>query len=188
MILDAAFVEVLGIINRAFVTYVDDGFDFSAPLADETVGTVGLVDLSEGLHGAEDTGDRFRDWPDGLPFSEVLDVPFASGRKMLKLPSEGETAVDVVVEKGLYQASQSTIRRRVIEKRMRGGRWQDAGFQHPLSFCICWYHPNICCGGLLVLLEHSRLGICHALTPYLAGSAFVGGASRATGDLRTDVT
>jgi len=87
------------------VADVDDGLDLPPPLSDETVGTVGIVDLSEGLHSAEDTSDRFGDWPDCLPFGKVLDIPFTSSRKILELPSKGETAIDVIVEKGLYQPS-----------------------------------------------------------------------------------
>lgn len=104
MVFDAALVETFGVINGAFVADVDDGFHLPFPIAHEDVRGVRIVDFPEGLHGAEDVGDGFGDGADGLPFGEVLDVPFAFGGKMLQLPAERESGVDVFVEERVDEA------------------------------------------------------------------------------------
>ena len=104
VVFDAALIETLGVIDGTLMADIDDGLDFALPVADEDVRGVRIVNFSQGFHGAEDAGDGVGDWGHGLPFGEVLDVPFAFCRQVLELPAEGESGVDVFVEKGVDEA------------------------------------------------------------------------------------
>ena len=104
VVFDAALVEALGVIDGTLVADIDDGLDLALPVADEDVRGVRIVNLPQGLHGAEDAGDGVGDWGHGLPFGQVLDVPFAFCREVLELPAEGESGVDVFVEEGVDEA------------------------------------------------------------------------------------
>ena len=104
MVLNTALIEALGIIDGTLVADIDDGLDLALPVADEDVRGVRIVDFAQGLHGAEDARDGVGDGAHGLPFGEVLDVPFAFCGEVLQLPAEGESGVDVFVEEGVDEA------------------------------------------------------------------------------------
>ena len=104
MVLDTPLIQPLGIINGTLVADIDNGFDPAFPILHKEIRRVRIVDFPQSLHGAEDAGDGLRDRDHGLPFGQVLDVPFAFCGKMLQLPAEGESGVDVFVEKGMDEA------------------------------------------------------------------------------------
>ena len=64
-----------------------------------------------------------------MPLGEILDVPFAFGGKMLQLPAEGKSGVDVFIEKGMDEAREGTVCRWVIEQGMRGGTGKNGGLE-----------------------------------------------------------
>ena len=96
VVLYAAFLEFLGVVYRAVVTDIDDHPDPATPAPKELFRRMGIVDLAEGFHSAEDTGDGFGDGRNVGPLFEVLDVPFPLGGEVGQLPADGEAAVDVV--------------------------------------------------------------------------------------------
>ena len=104
MVLDAALIQPLGIINGTLMADIDNGFDPAFPIPHKEIRRMRIVDFPQRLHSAEDAGDGLRDRDHGLPFGQVLDVPFAFCGKMLQLPAEGESGVDVFVEKGVDEA------------------------------------------------------------------------------------
>ena len=57
---------------------------------------------------------------------------------MLQLPAEGETAVDVLVEKGLDEAGESAGGGTVVKEGVGGGGGEDAGFQDLAAFGEDW--------------------------------------------------
>lgn len=88
VIFNSTLLKTLGIIDRTLVADVDNGFDLSLPIAYENSRGMGVVDFPECFHCTEDPSNWFGDRSDGLPFCEVLDVPFAFCREVLKLPAE----------------------------------------------------------------------------------------------------
>lgn len=87
VVLDAALLEGLRRVDWGVVADVDDGVDVLGPGGGEDGGRVRGVLLAEGLEGAEAVVvDGEGDGGHGLPFREVLDVPFAAGGERLELP------------------------------------------------------------------------------------------------------
>jgi len=129
VVFDAAGFEALGVVDGGFVADVYDGLDAAAPLRDEFVRGVCGVDLAEGFHAAEDSGDGGADGGDGLPFLEVFDVPFSFCGEVLELVGEGEAGVDVGVKEGVDEAGEGAGGGGVVEESVRGGGGEDAGFQ-----------------------------------------------------------
>ena len=77
VIRDAVVLEAFGVVDGVVVRDVDDSGYFARIFLRNDFGRVFGVNFAEGLHGAEDASDGLRDGWHGLPFLQVLDVPFA---------------------------------------------------------------------------------------------------------------
>ena len=125
VVLDAAFLEFLGVVHGAIVTDIDDHPDPATPAPEELFRRMGIVDLTEGFHSAEDTGDRFGDGRNVRPLSEVLDVPFSFGGEVGQLPTDGQAAVYVVCQEGLDVSGYHAVGYGIVQHSVRCGSWQD---------------------------------------------------------------
>lgn len=137
VVMDSCAFQTSRVINRLVLGDVDDVADDGAVASDEFSWTVYVVDFAKRLHGAEDgfvgRTNGIGNGDDGLPFGEVLDVPFAFAGEVLELPGEGKATGDVVGEEVGDEAGEGASRAWTVEEGVVGGSGHDGGLDHH-----CW--------------------------------------------------
>ena len=98
---------------------VDDSIDFFRPFSSKDRGRVDGILLAESLEGSEAVIiNGAGDGGYGLPFRQILHIPFSCRGQCLQLVRHAQGCADVSAEEFFDQSSNRAIKRVVVEECM----------------------------------------------------------------------